>query len=442
MMKSYCLSGATLLTMKPGELPFVGNLRIEGRHIVALGAVESQKHDELFDCRGCVVMPGLIQTHLHLSQTLFRNTAENLSLLDWLERHILPFEAAHTPESVAISSQLAVAELFLSGTTTVLTMEAARHVESALEVVARLGIRAIVGKSLVDMPVGDADFSEPQDEAIADVLRLKERWHGRAQGRIEICLAPRFALGCSESLLRRVGQVAASEKLRIHTHAAENHLETKQVRRGTGLGNIEYLHSLGLLGPSTYIAHCIHLEPVELDLLAQTGSHVLHCPTANLKLGSGIAPIPEMVTKGISVTLGSDGAACNNTLDIFREMNQAVLIQSGRLGVGHLGAAEVLEMATRKAAEALGKDKEIGTLEAGKLADIVVLDLNRPNTCPSEDITAAIVHGASPQNVRQVFVDGRQVVRDGELTEIDLKELLPQARESLRELRQRAEQLA
>ena len=442
MTDSTFLSGATLLTMKPGELPFVGNLRIEGRHIVALGAVESQAHDELFDCHGCVVMPGLIQTHLHLSQTLFRNTAENLSLLDWLGRHILPFEAAHTPESVAISSQLAVAELFLSGTTTVLTMEAARHVESVLEVVTRLGIRAVVGKSLVDKPVGDADFSEPQDEAIADVFRLKETWHGRAQGRIEICLAPRFALGCSESLLRRVAQVAASEKLRIHTHAAENYLETEQVRHGTGLGNIEYLHSLRLLGPSTYIAHCIHLEPAEFDLLAETGSHVLHCPTANLKLGSGIAPIPELVSKGVSVTLGSDGAACNNALDIFREMNMAVLIQSGRLGVGHLGAAQVLEMATRKAAEALRKDKEIGTLEVGKLADIVVLDLNRPNTCPSEDIAAAIVHGASPQNVRHVFVDGRQVVRNGELTEIDLKELLPQARENLRELRQRTGQLA
>jgi 5-methylthioadenosine/S-adenosylhomocysteine deaminase len=424
--------------MKPGESPFVGNLRIEGRHIVELGGIEPQQQDELLDCRGCVVMPGLIQTHLHLSQTLFRNTAENLSLLDWLERHILPFEAAHTPESVAISSQLAVAELFLSGTTTVLTMEAAHHVDSVLEVVSRFGMRAIVGKSLVDMPVDDADFSEPQDDAIADVLRLKEQWHGREQGRIEICLTPRFALGCSESLLRRVAKIAADEKLRIHTHAAENYAETEQVRRGTGLGNVEYLHSLGLLGPTAHIAHCIHLEPVELDLLARTGTHVLHCPTANLKLGSGIAPIPEMVTKGISVTLGSDGAACNNALDIFREMNLAVLIQSGRLGVGHLGAGKVLEMATRKSAGSLGKEKEIGTLEAGKLADIAVLDLDGPNTCPSEDIAAAIVHGASPQNVRHVFADGRQVVRDGELTEIDLKELLPQARASLRELRRRA----
>ncbi len=425
------LSNATLLTMRPGDSPTAGNLRIEGNRITAVGSIEPRDGDKILPCENCVVLPGFIQTHIHLSQTLFRNTAENLSLLDWLMQRILPFEAAHDAESIAVSAELAIAELFLSGTTTVLTMEAARHTDSLLEVVERSGLRAIVGKSLVDRPVGIANFSESREDAIADVLRLKKAWHGRDDGRIEVCLAPRFALGCSESLLHDVANIAAQEKLRIHTHASENYSETRQVRDETGLGNIEYLHSLELLGPSTFIAHCIHLDPSEIDLLARTGSHVLHCPTANLKLGSGIAPIPEMLDKKISVTLGSDGAPCNNTLDIFREMSLAVLIQSGRLGVGRLSASDVLEMATRKAAEALGKEREIGTLETGKLADVVVIDLNRPNTCPAQDIAAALVHSSTPQNVRDVFVNGRRVVSEGTLTEMNIGHLMTRARENL-----------
>ncbi|MBU1937748.1 amidohydrolase family protein [bacterium] len=425
------LSNATLLTMRPGDSPTVGSLRIEGKRITDVGSIRPQDGDKILPCDNCVVLPGFIQTHIHLSQTLFRNTAENLSLLDWLMQRILPYEAAHDAESIAASTELAIAELFLSGTTTVLTMEAARHTDSLLEVVERSGLRAIVGKSLVDKPVGIANFSESREDAIADVLRLKKAWHGRDDGRIEICLAPRFALGCSESLLHDVVNFAAQEKLRIHTHASENYSETQQVRDETGLGNIEYLHSLKLLGPTTFIAHCIHLDPSEIELLAQTGTHVLHCPTANLKLGSGIAPIPEMLEKKVSVTLGSDGAPCNNTLDIFREMSLAVLIQSGRLGVGRLNAPAVLEMATRKAAEALGKEKEIGTLEAGKLADVVVIDLNRPNTCPSQDIEAALVHSAMPQNVRDVFVNGRRVVSEGTLTEMNIGHLMTRARENL-----------
>ena len=431
MNPSVFLSGATLLTMRPGDLPAVGNLRIEGNRITAVGSIESRDGDKILPCENCVVLPGFIQTHIHLSQTLFRNTAENLSLLDWLTQRILPFEAAHDAESIAASTELAIAELFLSGTTTVLTMEAARHTDSLLEVIERSGLRAIVGKSLVDRSVGIANFSESREDAIADVLRLKKAWHGRDNGRIEVCLAPRFALGCSESLLHDVANIAAQENLRIHTHASENYSETRKVRDETGLGNIEYLHSLKLLGPSTFIAHCIHLDPSEIELLARTDSHVLHCPTANLKLGSGIAPIPEMLEKGVSVTLGSDGAPCNNTLDIFREMSLAVLIQSGRLGVGRLNASDVLEMATRKAAEALGKEKEIGTLEAGKLADVVVIDLNRPNTCPAHDIEAALVHSSTPQNVRDVFVNGRRVVRDGTLTEMNIGHLMTRARENL-----------
>lgn len=438
-MKGSCfLSGAMLLTMRSGDRPKLGNLRIEGRRIAALGAIEPRTGDEILDCSGCVILPGFIQAHIHLSQTLFRNTAENLSLLDWLEQRILPFEAAHTPQSVAASTELAVAELFLSGTTTALTMEAARHTESVLEVVARLGLRAIIGRSLVDRAGRVANSPESVPVAIENVQRLKQKWHGQADGRIEICLAPRFALGCSETLLREVAKVAAADGLRIHTHAAENYAETDQVRRETGLGNIEYLDSLGVLGPSTFIAHCIHLKPGELDLLAESKSRVLHCPTANLKLGSGIAPVPEMLAKSVSVSLGSDGAACNNALDMFREMRLAVLIQSGRLGVGHLDAMTALEMATRKAAEALGKEDDIGTLEVGKLADIVVIDLNRPNTCPAEDIVAAIVFSATPQNVRHVFADGRQVVSEMALTEIDLDGLLPKAQQSLSDLQARA----
>jgi 5-methylthioadenosine/S-adenosylhomocysteine deaminase len=437
--KGYHLADATLLTMRPGDPPAVGNLRIAGERIAALGSVEPEKGDERLDCSGCVVLPGFIQTHIHLSQTLFRNTAEDLALLDWLEQRILPFEAAHTAESVAVSVELAIAELFLSGVTTVLTMEAARHVEAALEVVERYGLRAIIGKSLADRSVRGANFSESRDAAIADVLRLKKAWHGRDGGRIEICLAPRFALGCSEALLRESAEIADAENLRVHTHAAENYFEVEQVRRETGRGNIEYLDSLGLLGPSTFIAHCIHLEPSELDLLARSRTRVLHCPTANLKLGSGIAPVPEMLEKRISVTLGSDGAACNNRLDMFREMSLAVLIQSGRLGAGHLRAMDVLEMATCKAAEALGKESEIGTLAVGKHADLAVIDLNWPNTCPSHEIVAALVHGATPQNVRHVFVKGRQVVREGSLTEMEMPRLLSKARESLRALLTRAQ---
>jgi 5-methylthioadenosine/S-adenosylhomocysteine deaminase len=264
---------------------------------------------------------------------------------------------------------------------------------------------------------------------VADIEQLLENWHGAENNRIGICLAPRFALSVSPELFERIANISEEHNLIVHTHASENQDETDTVRRETGLGNIEYFQKLGILNERLCVAHCVWINDSEIQLLAESGSHVLHCPTTNLKLSSGIAPIVEMLNASVSVTIGADGAGCNNTLDVFAEMRLTGLLQRYRKGVDALPAKDIIAMTTINGAKALGQEDNIGSIEPGKKADLTALDLDRAHSTPGDDdIYSRIVYSARADNVDSVWVDGKLLVKDGQLLTLNEQDIVKQAK--------------
>jgi 5-methylthioadenosine/S-adenosylhomocysteine deaminase len=430
MEKSVLIKGGTLLTMDERDSVVTGDLYIEDGRILSVGEERQGLEAELvLDARGCAVLPGFVQTHIHLCQTLFRGAADDLPLIDWLKKRIWPMEAAHTPSSVRASARLSIAEMIKGGTTCALTMETVNHTAEALRAAEESGFRATIGKCMMDKgeEVPPA-LHEEREASVRESLALIEEWHGRAGGRIRCCFAPRFAVSCTRELLTEVARLARERGVMVHTHASENNEEIAMVERETGLRNVVYLDSLGLTGPHVALAHCVHLDDTEMETLRRTGSHVLHCPSSNLKLGSGIARISEMLERGISVSIGADGAPCNNRLDMLTEMRTAALLQKVSRGADALPARRVLRMATIDGARALGLDTEIGSLEAGKRADIAVINLDNVHMTPRpSDPISTVVYAAQASDVVTVIIDGRTVMRDRKLLTMNEREVLDEA---------------
>jgi len=336
--------------------------------------------------------------------------ADDLALLDWLRTRVWPLERAHDADSVYWSARLGVSELLRGGTTAILDMGTVAHTDATFEACREAGIRAHIGRAMMDRE-NEAGLSEPRERSLAGACDEADRWHGR--GRLAYAFAPRFVPSCTDGLLTDVAAEARRRGCLIHTHASENLDEVAWVRRLTGRDNIEHLHHLGLTGPDVALAHCIHLSDGEARLLAETGTRVLHCPSSNMKLGSGVARIPELVAAGAHVSLGADGAPCNNRLDVFAEMRLAALIQKPRLGPTAMPAPAVLAMATRRGAEALGLGAICGSLTPGRAADLVALDPQALSTLPSPDPISAAVYAATPADVLGVWIDGERVVEGG-----------------------------
>ena len=440
MSESILIKGGRVVTMDENDSIVRGDLLISDGRIAGVGGESSTNVDEVIDANGCAVLPGFVQTHLHLCQTLFRGAADDLSLIDWLKKRVWPMEAAHTAESVRASAQLSIVELIKSGTTCALTMETVRHTEEVLRVVEESGFRATIGKCMMDR--GDdvpRELYEETHESVQESLRLIDKWHGRADGRIRCCFAPRFAISCTQELLSEVGQLARERGVMIHTHAAENKNECEIVERETGKRNVAYLDSLGISGAHVMLAHCIHLDDEEMKTLARTKTNVAHCPSSNLKLGSGIARVSEMMERGISVSLGADGAACNNRLDMFTEMRTAALLQKALHGPEVLPAARALRMATIDGACALGLEKEIGSLVLGKRADVILVDLARAHSSPQrDDVVSALVYSAGGSDVRMTIIEGRVLTRDGELLTLNEADVIAEANRESGALTERA----
>lgn len=439
-MTSVLFRNATILTMDDRLTVTDGSVSVRDGRIAAVGDVPDQPHDTVIDARGGYLLPGFIQTHVHLCQTLFRGFADDMPLLEWLRLRVWPMEAAHSASTLRASVQLAAAELLRTGTTSVLTMETVHDTDVVFEALAEFGLRATVGKCMMDSDTEVPRRLQEQTQAsIEESLALKKRWHGAANGRLRAAFAPRFAVSCSRDLLEAVASLSASEDALVHTHASENRAEVEVVRRlSGGFSNLEYLADTGLATDRLCAAHCVWVTDSEQELLAERQVKVLHCPGSNLKLGSGIAPVAEMRARGISVSLGADGAACNNRLDIFDEMRLAATLQAVRKAPGALPARDVVWMATREGARALGLEAEIGSIETGKKADLVLLDRDRPHLCPSVDPWSAIVYSARGTDVRTVLVDGEVLVHDFALTRQDAAAVTATARSAAAELARRA----
>lgn len=391
---------------------------------LADGAVDPATVDRVIDATGRVVMPGLIQTHIHLCQTLFRGLADDMALLDWLQKRILPLEAAHDEESIYYSALLGIGELLRGGTTAIIDMETVQHTDAAFHALVEGGIRALSGKVMMDTgPAVPPPLLEPTPHAIAASLRLYERWHGAAEGRVRYCFCPRFAVTCSDTLLREVGRLAERHALHIHTHAAENRDEVACVEADRGLRNVLYLDQVGIACDRLVVAHCVHVDDHEIELLARRRVHVSHCPSSNLKLASGVAPVPALLQRGVNVSLGADGAACNNNLDGFQEMRLAALIQKPAHGPTAMPARTVLEMATIAGARAMGLADETGSIEVGKKADLAIVDLSGLHTWPETDLVSRLVYSARASDVVLTMVDGRVVMESGQLLTMDVEQV-------------------
>ncbi|MBI4850930.1 MAG: 5'-deoxyadenosine deaminase [Acidobacteria bacterium] len=392
----------------------------------------------VIDASEKLVSPGFIQTHLHFCQTLFRGSADDLELLDWLRLRVWPMEASHNPASLSASTLLSLGELIKSGTTSALTMETVHHTETVLEVVEKTGFRATIGKCMMDKGYGvPSRLSEKTKDSLNASLDLIKSWKSES-GRVSCCFAPRFAISCTQELLETISKIAQENNLLIHTHASENLKEIEVVQNETGLRNVEYLQKVGLAGKNIALAHCVHVNEYEQRILAETGTHVLHCPSSNLKLGSGLAPITEMLELGVSVSIGADGAPCNNNLDMFKEMRLAALLQKMRYGSSSLPAKKAFYLATLAGAKALGLEEKIGSIEVGKTADIIIVNLNQLHSTPTPDLLSALVYSANASDVETVIIDGQILMYKRELKTLDEKEIIAKANKEYSELVKRA----
>lgn len=443
-MPSLLVRNATILTLNDRLDVVEGGVAVDDGTIRAVGpAAEGalDRFDTVIDAAQGYVLPGLVQTHVHLCQTLFRGYADDLPLLDWLRRRVWPLEAAHTTASLRASTRLAAAELLLTGTTSVLTMETVHDTDTVLETLSGCGLRATVGKCMMDAAADGVPgrLQEDARRSLEESLALHRRWHGAADGRLRVALAPRFAISCTRGLLEAVAAESAQQGLLVHTHASESRDEVDAVRNlSGGLGNMSYLATLGLASPRLCAAHCVWVDEAEQGLMAEHDVKALHCPGSNLKLGSGLAPIAELRARNITVSLGADGAACNNRLDMFDEMRLAATIQAVRRRPGALPAREVLWMATRGGARTLGLEGAIGAIEPGCRADLIVVDRSRPHLRSAPDPYSALVYAARGSDVRVVTVDGEVLVRDFALTRLDADEIAVEAEEAARRLAARA----
>ncbi|MDP9073309.1 MAG: amidohydrolase family protein, partial [Actinomycetota bacterium] len=397
--------------------------------------------DTVIDARGCLLMPGFVQAHVHLCQTLFRGLADDMDVIDWLRERVWPLEQAHDADSLHASAALGVAELLLSGTTSVLSMETTRHTDSSFEAARELGIRAIIGPALMDRwEPGTEMVGQTTDEAMAEVRRLVDRWHGTEGGRLRVSVSPRGPRNATPSLWRECVALAEAADLRIHTHVNENRKQAARLSRGADGRDVYALDSYGALSHRLVMAHCVWLDGGEKMLVRARGAHVCHCPSANMKLASGLAPVPEYLGAGINVALGSDGAACNNNLDAFEELRLAALIHRPRYGPSAVPAARALEMATRGGAKALGIDREVGSLELGKRADVVVLRRDGVHAAPisGAPLESQIVFAHTSADVKNVVVDGRVVVDEGQLVSGDAGAIRRDAENHRRSIMERA----
>jgi cytosine/adenosine deaminase-related metal-dependent hydrolase len=433
------IRGGTVVTCDAADRVVQGDVLVRGNAIAAVGKVHHEGLTRVIDARGCAVIPGLVQAHVHLCQVLMRGMADDRPLLEWLRERIWPLEAAHDAASLGASAELGLAEAMLGGTTTVLDMGTVREHDAVMEACVRAGVRAISGKAMMDqgdgVPVG---LRESARESLDESERLASRWRGAAGGRVGYAWAPRFILSCSEGLVRGAVERAAEHGDLVHTHAAEHPEERAAVRRALGDDDVAVLRRWGVAGPRAILAHGVQLVDDEARVMAREGTRVVHCPSANLKLGSGIARVAELDAMGVKLALGADGAPCNNNLDAWTELRHAALLAKVRTGVTSLPARRAFRLATIDGAHALGLDALIGSIEPGKRADLAVVRLDGAHAEPGGDVFSRLVYACGARDVQHVLVDGVRVVVNREHQRLDVDRVKARAREQARKLVARA----
>jgi 5-methylthioadenosine/S-adenosylhomocysteine deaminase len=432
------ISGDFVLTFNEGkEILEKGAVAVTGDGIVAVGETsrlaEEIEAKEVLDASGCLVMPGLINLHTHAAMSCFRGLADDLPLQEWLHEHIFPAEAAYvSEENVYWATLLAVVEMIKSGTTTF--CDGYFYEDGAARAVAASGIRAVLGQGVVDFPApGVPDPRINLKAAEAFVFR----WQGKSSRLMPsiFCHSP---FTCSPATLIGAKDICREHEVLYQIHLAETRTELEETLQRYGHRPVHHLANLGLLDAQTICHHAVIINDEEIELLAHSGVGVSHNPESNMKLASGVAPLPKMLTAGVKVGLGTDGCASNNNLDIFQEMDTAAKLHKVHQGDPALSSAlQVAAMATKGGAAALGMTQVLGSLEPGKKADLIVIDLNQPHLTPMYEPCSHLVYAARGADVRDVVIDGSIIMRERRLLDVDEQEVMAKVRELAEGIRTR-----
>ena len=408
MQGSILIRNGLLVTMDQNRRIFKGNLYIENGIIQEVGSLRTEA-DQIIDADERIVMPGFIQTHIHLCQVLFRGLADDVDVVDWLKHRIWPFESAHDEDSIHASANLGIAELIAGGTTTALSMETTRYTDGVFAAALENGFRLIAGNAMMDIVEPGTEMRGlSTKESIAESKRLHREWDGKGEGKIQYAIMPRGARNCSPELVELSRQFSREEGLLFHTHVSENGPLSARLIRETGLSDLELLNIQGVANERLVIAHAIWLSEHDEEIIQERGIKIAHCPSANMKLASGFCKVPELLEKGVCISLGADGAPCNNNLSMLNEMRLASLIHKPRCGPKAMRADLVLEMATINGAKTLGLEHKIGSLEPGKRADVILLNRDALHSSPSQGVPveSQIVYSMQSGDVDTTIIDG------------------------------------
>ena len=443
-MKGTLVYNGTVLTMNESrEVHRKGYVYMQQDRIVEVGSwpEDGSKDQLLRHAKGKAVIPGLINGHTHLFQTFLRGVSDDLPLSQWLRQIIWPGSLAMEEEDFYLAALIGCIENLKSGATYIMDHHYIHtypeNDNAVLKAMAESGIRGHMARGGVDLSY-EPRLSESIDQIFANTDALLERWQGGASGRINIALGPLNLYGCSERFLKLAAEYSERNGLITHIHVAETKDQIDNTMSRFGLRNLELVEAVGLLGSRTQVVHGVWLDDKELDLIATRGASVIHCPVSNMYLASGVARVPDMLDRGINVALGTDGPGSNNCQDNLEVLKiTACLHKVDRLDSTLLPPMQVLEMATRNGAKAVGRLEDLGSLETGKKADLVIIDLQKAHIAPVHRCSSAVVYNANGNDVDTVFVDGKMVVRDGRCTLVDEDEIIRRAQARVDALRHR-----
>jgi len=433
-MTRLLINRGTFVTMDDQMTEFQGWMAVEGDRIAGIGKGPAPEEEvaratETLDGNGLLFMPGLVNTHGHAAMSLLRGLADDLALQDWLQNHMWPTEAKFTGDDVYWGSALAAAEMIKSGTTTFVDMY--DHMNRVGEVVDQSGLRASLTRGVIGLCPEDV-----QKAKLNDAIQFAKDWHGAANGRIRVMISPHAPYTCPPDFIRKFVEAAHELDLPMHTHMSETLAEVEQNVRDYGCRPVEHLDRLGMFSRPTLVAHAVHLTDEEIALLAERRVAVSHNPISNLKLASGVARVPELLKAGVTVSLGTDSAASNNNLDLFQEISTAALLHKGVSGDPTVvPAAEALRLGTVYGARSIGLEGVTGQLKPGLKADFIALNVAKPHFVPHTDYVSHLVYSARGSDVAHVWVDGKQLLRDGKLLTLDEEKIMSEAERCFRRLR-------
>jgi cytosine/adenosine deaminase-related metal-dependent hydrolase len=453
-LTSVLIKGGVVVTMNSQRRVFRdGAVLIDKGVISQVGKavdVKPERRAEFeIDAKGKVVLPGLVDTHVHLAQALIRGSADDTSLIDWLQKFVWPLQGNFDGQDGKVSAELCMLEMIKAGTTTFLEslLHSRYGFDGIAEVVDRAGMRGFLSKTVMGLPGYGSEKSimhpgmiENAETCLREVETYFKRWNGKADDRIRVWYGARSLGGCTPELYAQIAEGARLLGTGVTMHLSEVQEDVRYTKKEFGKMPAEFMDEVGLVGPNVVFAHGVWLTESEWPILARKGAHVAHCPSSNMKLSSGIAKVPEMMQAGVNVGIGCDGGPSNNSYDMIREMKTASLLQKVRtMDPLVLNAETVLEMATINGAKALGLQFQIGSLESGKKADLIIMNMQKPHLTPAFNPVSHLVYAAEGSDVETTIIDGRIIMENRVVKSLNEEKIIRDANEHAAKLLQRAE---